>query len=249
MGSGRPAAAATRAVPAGTGSGEADGLDARVGHEGDAEFGTRPEEQREGAGRQAGIGDRFADRAADEFGGAGVRVVGLDDDRAAGGQRRCGVAAGDREGQREVAGAEDGDGTQRDRRAGECQAVATGVRSGSAGSMRAPFQLPSRSTPANRRSWPVVRPTSPVMRASGQSGLRDGAGDDVVADGLDVGGDGLQELGALLGRRGSVGGEGRGGGGACGVDVGLVAVVVDGFEVLPGAGIEAADRRAGSVNG
>ena len=40
-------------------------------------------------------------------------VVRLDDDGAAGGQRRCGVAAGDREGEREVAGAEDGDGAQR----------------------------------------------------------------------------------------------------------------------------------------
>jgi hypothetical protein len=34
--------------------------------------------------------------------------------------------------------------------------------------MRAPFQLPSRNTAANRRSWPVVRPTSPAMRASGK---------------------------------------------------------------------------------
>src|SRR3984957_5419866 len=34
--------------------------------------------------------------------------------------------------------------------------------------MRAPFQLPSRSAAANSRSWPVVRPTSPVSRGSGR---------------------------------------------------------------------------------
>ena len=114
--------------------------------------------------------------------------------------------------------------------------------------MRAPFQLPSRSTPANRRSWPVVRPTSPVMRACGSPDLGDGARDDGVFDGLDVGGDGLEELGALLGGRGPVVGEGRGGGGAGGVDVGRVAVVVGGFEFLAGAGIEGVDRLAGSAN-
>jgi hypothetical protein len=82
-----------------------------------------------------------------------------------------------------------------------------------------------------------------------ESGFRDGTGDDVAPNGLDVGRDRLQELGALFRRRGSVGGEGRGGGGACGVDVGLVAMVVDGFEILAGAGIEGTHRRAGSVSG
>ena len=44
----------------------------------------------------------------------------------------------------------------------------SGVRSGCAVSIRAPFQLPSRSTSANSRSWPVVRPISPVIRAGGR---------------------------------------------------------------------------------
>ena len=60
---------------AGTGSGEADGLDARVGHQGDAEFGAGSEEQREGARGQARGGDGVGDGAADELGGAGVGVV------------------------------------------------------------------------------------------------------------------------------------------------------------------------------
>ena len=99
---------------AGTGSGEADGLDARIGDQRDAEVGPGPEEQREGARRQAGLGDGVGDGAADEFGGAGVGVVAFDDDGAACGERRGGVAAGDGEGQREVGGAEDGDRTERD---------------------------------------------------------------------------------------------------------------------------------------
>src|SRR5207253_2063741 len=83
----------------------------------------------------------------------------------------------------------------------------------------------------------------------GQSGFRDGAGDHVVADGLDVASDRLEELSALLGRRRPVAGKGRRGSGACGVDVRLVTVRVGGFELLPGARVEAADRCAGSANG
>ena len=82
-----------------------------------------------------------------------------------------------------------------------------------------------------------------------QAGLGDGAGDDGVADGLDVGGDRFEELGALLGGGGAVGGEGLGGGGAGGVDVGGVAVLVGGLERLAGGGVEAADLLAGSPDG
>ena len=52
---------------------------------------------------------------ADELGRARVRRVGFDDHRPAGGERRGGVTAGHREGQREVAGGEHRDRTQRDR--------------------------------------------------------------------------------------------------------------------------------------
>src|SRR5580693_8870121 len=55
-------------------------------------------------------------------------------------------------------------GTRRDRTSGR----RAGLRSGSAWSMRAPFQLPSRSAAANSRSCPVVRPTSPVSRGRGR---------------------------------------------------------------------------------
>ena len=43
----------------------------------------------------------------------------------------------------------------------------TGARSGWPGSIRAPFQLPSRSTSANNRNCAAVRTTSPAIRACG----------------------------------------------------------------------------------
>ena len=47
-----------------------------------------------------------------------------------------------------------------------------GVRSGSAESRVAPAQRPSRTTLANRRSWPTVRPRSPSRRACGRPDSR-----------------------------------------------------------------------------
>ena len=248
MGSGRPAAAATRAVPRSAGPGETDRLDSGVGHEGDSEFGARPEQQGEGTRRQPRIGDRFGDRAADQFRGAGMGVVRLDHDGTSGGQRRRGIAAGYREGQREVAGAEDGDGAQRDgalANVGARQWLSVGQRRIDTGA------VPAALTEHLGEQAQLARGAADLAGDAGprKSGLRDGAGDDVVADGIDVGRDRLEEPGALLGRRRSVGGEGRAGCGACGVDVGLVAVWVGRFEFLPGAGVEGMDRRAGSANG
>ncbi|MNL32951.1 hypothetical protein D3C87_1548350 [compost metagenome] len=44
----------------------------------------------------------------------------------------------------------------------------SGWRSGCALSTMAPRKWPSRTTCANRRSWPMVRPRSPVSRATGK---------------------------------------------------------------------------------
>ena len=177
LGAGRRAGDESRSRSAGPG--EADRLDSPVGYEGDSEFGPRLEEQGEGTRRQPRIGDRFGDRAADQFRGAGMGVVRLDYDGTSGGQGRRGIAAGYGEGQREVAGAEDGDGAQRDGALANVGAW-QGFRSGSAGSIRALFQLPSPRTSANRRSWP--RGTADLAGDAGlrESGFRDGASDDVV---------------------------------------------------------------------
>ena len=71
----------------------------------------------------------------------------------------------------------------------------------------------------------------------------------IAVDGVDVVGDALQELRALLGGGFPVAGEGGGRSGAGGVDVGGVAVVVDGLEGLAGGGVEGVDGLAGSADG
>ena len=229
-------------------SGEADGLDARIGDEGDAELGPRPEQQREGACGQPRVGDGLGDGASDELGGAGMRVMGLDDDGAAGGQRRCGVAAGDGERQREVACTEDGDRAQRDEalaNVGAWQRGSVGTRRIDAGAV--PAALAKHLGEQSQLAGGTADLAGDARL--GEAGFGDGAGDDVVTDGFEVGCDGFEEPGALLGRRRPVDSEGFGGRCACGVDVGPIAVGVGRFEVLPGAGVEAVDRSAGSANG
>ena len=62
--------------------------------------------------------------------------MGLDHDGTSGGKRGCGIAAGHGESEREVAGAEDGDRTERAQHGAEI-GPRDGWRSGMAGSMRA----------------------------------------------------------------------------------------------------------------
>jgi hypothetical protein len=95
-------------------AGEADRLDARVGDERLTDLARRVEQQREHAGRQRAVAHGLLDRAADELGRARMRRVRLDDHRAAGGQRRRGVAARHREREREVRRAEHGHRADRD---------------------------------------------------------------------------------------------------------------------------------------
>ncbi len=125
----------------------------------------------------------------------------------------------------------------------------SGVRSGSAVSMRAPFQLPSRRTLGEQSQLAGGAADLAGDACLRQAGLGDGAVDERVLDGLDVGGDRLEELGALFGGRRAVAGEGRGGGGAGGVDIGGVAVLVGGLQRLASGGIEAADLLSGSAHG
>ncbi len=94
--------------------GEGDGADGRVLYEGFADAEALVVEHGEDARGEAGFGDGRGDDGGDELAGAGVGGVGFYDDGIAGGERGGGVAAGGREGQREVAGAEDGDGAERE---------------------------------------------------------------------------------------------------------------------------------------
>ena len=93
---------------------ETHGLDGRVGDQGLADAIARACQQGEHARRQLANLDGFDDGARHQLGGARVGRVGFQHDRAAGRQGRGGIAAGHREGQREVTGRKHGDGAQAD---------------------------------------------------------------------------------------------------------------------------------------
>ena len=73
-----------------------------------------PVEEREHTAGQARFGHRFGNRAADQFAGAGVGGVALHHHATARSEGAGGVAARDREGEREVGGPEHRDGPERD---------------------------------------------------------------------------------------------------------------------------------------
>ena len=105
-------------------------------------------------------------------------------------------------------------GTIRCRRSGRGR----GVRSGSAASSRTPRWSPRRTTPANSRSWPVVRPTSPEIRASGSPLSETAASTIASRSALDLGRDRVEEGTPLLRRGRAVDIEGFGGRGRGGLD-------------------------------
>ena len=113
-------------------------------------------------------------------------VVRLDDDGAARGERRCGVAACDRERQREVAGAEYRDGAERN---GTLANVGPGQR-GSIGQCR----IDAGAVPAAlaEDAGKQAKLSGRAADLAGQPGLRksafrDGALDDGVLGGLEIG--------------------------------------------------------------
>jgi hypothetical protein len=166
-------------------------------------------------GGQARGLDRLVDRAADHGAGVGVGRVALDDHRAAGRQGRGGVAAGRREGQREVAGAEHHHRAQRDEAlaqvgAGQGRAVGHGRIDPRADPVAAPHDLGEQPQLAAGAAALAGDP------GLGQAGLGHGGLDQLVAQRLDLGGDRLQEGGAgfqvglaIDVERGLGGGEGR----------------------------------------
>ena len=124
-------------------AGEADRLDARIGDQRVAELDCP---RRAGARTCPPAGrtpprppESRARRARDV---PGMGRVALDDHRAAGGQRRGGVAAGDREGEREVARAEHGHRAERRRCAGAGRGAAAACGRAGRGRCGASSQSP-----------------------------------------------------------------------------------------------------------
>ena len=148
----------------------------------------------------------LGERGRDDLGGAPgqprVARVRLDDDGAAGREGRGGVAAGDREREREVraprtrrpARADEHPAQVGPRRGGRRVGVVDGQPRGTS---------PRRRTAANRRSWPVVRPTSPRSRASPRRVSSSASGDELVGGGVERVGRRAQPRGALGGGRGA----------------------------------------------
>ena len=185
---------------AGAGTREADGGDPGIGDESLTDRGSRSEDEGEHSGVETVGGDRLGDGAADDLPGSGVGVVGLDDDGAAGGERGGGVTAGDGEGEREVAGAEDDDGADGDLALPDVQPRCRGtVRLGGvdAGGVEVPG--PDHLGEESQLSDGTADFTGQPCR--GQPGLGHGTVDDRFAHGFDVVRDRLEEGGAL-GRRG-----------------------------------------------
>ena len=173
--------------------------------------------------------------------------MGLDDDRAAGGQRRGRVAAGDREGQREVGRAEDGDRADRDIAQAQVDARhRLAVRHG-----RIDAGLEERALADGRGEQPELADRAAALAFDAglrQAGLGHAALDQLVADIHDVLGDRLQEHGAcfqigLAEDRERLGGE----------RAGLFQIVGAGrtegrLELLAGCRVKAVDVACGSVS-
>ena len=87
-------------------TGESDRLDVRMLHERLADHAARSVKERVRSLRQTAFGRRAQDGVADDFRGARMGVVRLDDDRIARRQRRDDIAARRRKRQREIARAE-----------------------------------------------------------------------------------------------------------------------------------------------
>jgi hypothetical protein len=105
--------------PSAQGAGEPDRLDARRGDERHARLVRGAVDERERPRGEPGALDGGRHRLAAQRRRDGVPRVRLDDDGAAGGERRGGVAAGDAERHREVARREHADGADRHHRAAQ----------------------------------------------------------------------------------------------------------------------------------
>jgi len=168
-----------------------------------ADFIAGAKQQRERAFRQTVLGDGLLDGAADQLGRAGVGVVRLDDHRATGGQCRRGVAARNREGEREVAGAEHHHGAQGNvgqAQVGARQRLALGL-----GRVDRGVQEVTVAHDAGEQTQLADRAAALALQTGdGQAGFLVRALDQRVANGHDVFSDAFQELGARFQRQGTV---------------------------------------------
>ncbi len=246
MGSGRVAAILAEGKAAGPRSREAHRLDAGIGDQRAAQRIPHPEEQRKHAVRQPGFLDRCLNGAAHEFGGAGMRGMRLHDHRAARGQGRGGIPARHREGEREVAGAEDGDGAEPD----HAQAQ---IRPGQGLALRQrrvnPHILPAAFPHLGREEAELADRAAalPLDARPWQAGFGTGAVGQRIAERVDLRGHTFQKPGALLGRRRAIWAESgirqRAGTG----NLRFRGAAIGGFQRRTGCGVKARKALAGAA--
>ena len=232
---------------AGPRSGEAHRLDVRMLDQRRADLRAGAEQHREHAFRQPAGFDRLLHRAADEFGCAGMRGVGFDDDRTASRKRRGGIAAGDRKGEREIARAE-----HRDRADGDMALAEIGARQRLAvGHRRVDTGIDPAAFAHNAREQPQLADRAAALAfetRARQSAFRHGALDQRIADVHDRLGDRLQKGGPRLQAGFPVGVEGGPGEVARPLDLLAPATAEARLHLLAGRRIGGAERRRASPN-
>jgi hypothetical protein len=173
-------------------AGEPDRLDARIADQRAAEFAIVARKERERAIGHAAALDRRDHRARDQLAGSRVRRVPLDDHRAARGERRGGVAAGDREREREVRRAE-----HRDRADRHVDPAQVGPRQRRAlGQRRIDRRVEPVTLANDLREQPQLPDRAPALTLEAgarQAGLGHRADDQLVADREDRFGASLEE--------------------------------------------------------
>ncbi len=189
--------------------GEPDGLDGRIDDQGLPDLGTRTVQQGEDTGGETRVRDGLDDDPPGQLGGRRVRGMRLEHDGGARRQRRGGVTAGDREGEREVAGAEDGHRPERDLEAAQVGARRDrgGVRGVDGG-----VQVGAAGDQVSEHAELGVRPGQFAAQPGlAQRGLLVRRGDQLVGGPLDPGRDPPQQLGPgrRRGRGVHRGGQGR----------------------------------------
>jgi len=227
---------------AGTRSGEADRSDARILHQRAAEIVAGADQMREHTLRQTTGRNRGVDRAGNHRAGRRMRRVALDDDRATGSQRRCGVATGGREGERKIARAEHRDRAERDHpepQIGTRQRCAIGERGVD------PQPHPAAATEDAREQLKLADGTAALALepCARQAAFAHRGDDQVVAERDDLVADPLQEIGPRVVAGRAIRIEGGVGGNAGGLDVGWTMDRDRITHRKAGSGIDGSKRR------
>jgi hypothetical protein len=230
------------------GAGEADCFYVRVLDECGGHLGSGIEEEREDAGWEIAGGDGAGDDVSDQFAGAGVSGMSLDDDGIAGGERGGGVSASDGKGEREIAGSEDDDGSEWAEHGANVWAWQG---------------LAGRNWRVNARLYPGAffgdvgeeaqlaggAGELALETPGGQAGLLHGALDKLLCDAFEAGGDGAQQVRSFCAGELAVGGKGIEGETGGFVDILWRGGMKERHEAFAGGGIHACEGGSGAGMG